>query len=132
MEREERVVRGLLARADSWLAEVEDPMRYRCFFFHLRQLKQAARAHEDPVQVVGDGEDLCKLARQLRREAEEVAGCWGENVRWEERVHPGIWDCNHHLDDLILRSHFDKKFFIQLKGRIIEIEQAAARKTDCC
>ena len=27
LEREERVVRGLLARADSWLAEVEDPMR---------------------------------------------------------------------------------------------------------
>ena len=91
MEREERVVRGLLAGADSWLAEVEDPMRYRCFFFHLRQLKQAARAHEDPV---GDGEDLCKLARQLRREAEEVAECWGENVRWGELVHPAVWDCN--------------------------------------
>ena len=55
------------------------------FFFHLRQLKQAARAHED---AVGDGEDLCKLARQLRREAEEVAECWGENVRWGELVHP--------------------------------------------
>ena len=29
-------------------------------------------------------------------------------------------------------SHFDEKFFMHLKGRIIEIEQAAARKTDCC
>ena len=60
----------------------------------MRQLQQAALAHEDPVQVVGDGEPLCKLARQLRREAEEVAGCWGENVRWGEHVHPAVWDCN--------------------------------------
>ena len=60
----------------------------------IRQLQQAALANEDPVQVVGDGEDLCKLARQLRREAEEVAGSWGENIRWGELVHPGVWDCN--------------------------------------
>ena len=66
-------------------------MRYRCFSL---LIKQAALAHEDPVQVVDDGEDLCKLARQLRREAEEVAECWGENVRWGELVHPAVWDCN--------------------------------------
>ena len=33
LEREERVVRGLLAGADSWLAEVEDLMRWRCWHF---------------------------------------------------------------------------------------------------